>query len=130
MQENFYYGTGRRKNAVARTRLFEGSGRILINEQAVEDYFPRETLRMIINQPFDLINLKGTFDVKVNVTGGGVSGQAQAVRHGISRALLKYDPELRKTLKSAGLLTRDAREKERKKYGQPGARAKFQYSKR
>jgi small subunit ribosomal protein S9 len=130
MQENFYYGTGRRKSAVARTRLMEGSGRILINGQPVEEYFPRETLRMIINQPFDQINQKGAFDVKVNVTGGGISGQAEAVRHGISRALLEYDPELRKTLKSAGLLTRDAREKERKKYGQPGARAKFQYSKR
>ena len=96
----------------------------------MEDYFPRDTLRMVIDQPLEITNLKSKFDIKINVKGGGISGQAQAVRHGISRALLEYDPELRTSLKTAGLLTRDAREKERKKYGQPGARKKFQYSKR
>lgn len=96
----------------------------------MEEYFPRDTLQMIINQPLKLVNMTGKFDIKVNITGGGISGQAQAVRHGISRALLEYDPELRKILKPAGMLTRDARIKERKKYGQPGARKKFQYSKR
>ncbi len=130
MDKKAFYGTGKRKNAIARTRIYEGSGSVLINGQSMEEYFPRDTLRMIINQPLELINLKDKLNIMVNVTGGGISGQAQAVRHGISRALLQYDPNIRKTLKSAGLLTRDARVKERKKYGQPGARAKFQYSKR
>ncbi len=130
MEQNFYYATGKRKNAIARTRLYPGTGRITINNRPLEEYFPRDTLRMIINQPLNLVNMREKLDVKVKVQGGGISGQAQAVRHGISRALQEYEPELRKTLKSAGLLTRDARIKERKKYGQPGARAKFQYSKR
>jgi len=130
MGQNFYYATGKRKSSVARTRLYEGSGKIEINGRPVEEYFPRETLRMIIDQPINMVNLTNKLDIKVNVTGGGLSGQAQAVQHGISRALQVYDPNLRKTLKSAGFLTRDARTKERKKYGQPGARAKFQYSKR
>ena len=130
MSQEFYYGTGRRKNSVARTRLYEGSGSIEINGRAVEDYFPRDTLRMIIDQPLEITRMQTKFDIRVNVQGGGISGQAQAVRHGISRALLQYDIGLRPGLKSAGLLTRDAREKERKKYGQPGARKKFQYSKR
>lgn len=130
MDKKAFYGTGKRKNAIARTRIYEGSGSVLINGQSMEEYFPRDTLRMIINQPLELVNLKDKLNIMVNVTGGGISGQAQAVRHGISRALLQYDPNIRKTLKSAGLLTRDARVKERKKYGQPGARAKFQYSKR
>lgn len=130
MKQDFFYGTGRRKNAVARTRLYQGSGKIEINGRSMEEYFPRDTLQMIINQPLKLVNMTGKFDIKVNITGGGISGQAQAVRHGISRALLEYDPELRKILKPAGMLTRDARIKERKKYGQPGARKKFQYSKR
>jgi small subunit ribosomal protein S9 len=130
MKDNFYYGTGKRKNAVARTRLYEGSGNIEVNGRPMDHYFPRETLHMIIQQPLQLINMKEKFDIKVNVTGGGKAGQAQAIRHGISRALLDYDPEMRKTLKASGFLTRDARVKERKKYGQPGARAKFQYSKR
>lgn len=130
MGQNFYYATGRRKSSVARTRLYEGTGNIEINGRPVEEYFPRETLRMIIDQPVNMVNMTNKLDIKVNVTGGGLSGQAQAVQHGISRALQVYDPDLRKTLKSAGFLTRDARTKERKKYGQPGARAKFQYSKR
>jgi small subunit ribosomal protein S9 len=130
MKDNFYYGTGKRKNAIARTRLYEGSGKIEVNGRPMDQYFPRETLHMIIQQPLQLLNMKEKFDIKVNVTGGGKAGQAQAIRHGISRALLDYDPEIRKTLKDSGFLTRDARVKERKKYGQPGARAKFQYSKR
>jgi len=130
MRQDVYYGTGRRKNAVARTKLHSGSGQIEINKRPVEEYFPRATLRMIINQPLKLVNLSNNFDIKVNVRGGGIAGQAEAVRHGISRAIIEYDPDLKKALKDAGLLTRDARVKERKKYGQPGARAKFQYSKR
>lgn len=130
MKQNFYYGTGKRKNAIARVRLYEGNGSIKVNERKVEDYFLRETLHMIINQPLQLVRAQDKFDIKVNVTGGGKAGQAQAIKHGISRALLHYDPEMRKTLKDAGFLTRDARVKERKKYGQSGARAKFQYSKR
>jgi small subunit ribosomal protein S9 len=125
-----YYGTGRRKTAVARTRVQQGQGSIVVNNRSLEDYFPRETLRMIIQQPLRHVNLHGKFDIKVTIDGGGVSGQAQAISHGISRALVEYDPDLKKTLKDAGFLTRDARRKERKKYGQPGARAKPQYSKR
>jgi len=127
---DFNYGTGKRKNAVARTRLYQGTGQILINERPYEEYFPRKTLQMIVQQALKLTKNADKFDIKVNVAGGGVAGQAQAVRHGISRALLLVDPELRGTLKKAGFLTRDARKKERKKYGQKGARARFQYSKR
>ena len=126
----FDYGTGRRKNATARTRLYAGNGTIEINGRKVEDYFPRKTLQMIIRQPLVLTKLGDKFDVKVNVCGGGVTGQAEAVRHGISRALLSVDPALRGVLKRAGFLTRDARKKERKKYGQRAARARYQYSKR
>jgi small subunit ribosomal protein S9 len=125
-----FYGTGRRKTSVARVWIKPGSGRIVINRRAFEDYFPRETLRMIICQPLQLTNLLGQFDANINVGGGGPTGQAGAVRHGISRALLEFDEKLRQALKRAGLLTRDPRMKERKKYGQPGARSKFQYSKR
>ncbi len=125
-----YYGTGRRKTSVARVWLRPGGGRILVNRRSFEDYFPRETLRMVICQPLQLTNTFGQFDATVNVGGGGPSGQAGAVRHGIARALLLFDDKLRQTLKRAGLLTRDPRMKERKKYGQPGARSKFQYSKR
>ena len=125
-----FYGTGRRKTSVARVWLRPGGGRILINRRPFEDYFPRETLRMIIAQPLQLTNTFGTLDATVNVGGGGPTGQAGAVRHGISRALLEFDVNLRPALKRAGLLTRDPRMKERKKYGQPGARSKFQYSKR
>ncbi len=130
MKEEYFYGTGRRKSSVARTRLYSGSGQILINGRPYQDYFPRATLQMIINQPLKLTQSVGRFDIKVNVHGGGLAGQAEAVRHGISRALLGVEQENRGILKKAGLLTRDARIKERKKYGQRGARAKFQYSKR
>jgi small subunit ribosomal protein S9 len=107
-----------------------GEGRFVVNKKAITDYFHRETLRMVINQPFEITNMQGTFDVQANVHGGGLSGQAGAVRHGIARALLQYNPQLRTPLKRAGLLTRDPRIKERKKYGQRGARARFQFSKR
>jgi len=107
-----------------------GEGRIIVNKRDFEDYFPRETLRLMVLQPFKLTDTLGKFDVLVNVRGGGVSGQAGAIRHGISRALVAYNADLRPILKKAGLLTRDARKKERKKYGQRGARARFQYSKR
>lgn len=126
----FDYGTGRRKTATARTRLYNGSGQIQINGRSMEDYFPRKTLQMIIKQPLVLTKTLERFDIKVNVAGGGVTGQAGAVRHGISRALLQVDPALRAVLKRAGFLTRDARKKERKKYGLAAARARFQYSKR
>lgn len=128
MSDTFDYGTGRRKTATARTRLYAGTGAILINGRSFEDYFPRKTLQMIIRQPLVLTKLADKFDVKVNVAGGGVSGQAEAVRHGISRALLSVDPALRSLLKRAGFLTRDARKKERKKYGLRAARARYQYS--
>lgn len=130
MSEKFNYGTGRRKTATARTRMYAGSGSIIINGRSLEDYFPRKTLQMIIRQPLVLTKNLEKFDVKVNVAGGGVSGQAGAVRHGISRALLESDPALRPVLKRAGFLTRDARKKERKKYGLRAARARYQYSKR
>ena len=126
----FDYGTGRRKTATARTRLYAGSGSIEINGRSLENYFPRKTLQMIIRQPLVLTKLTDKYDVKVTVRGGGVSGQAEAVRHGISRALLEADPALRGVLKRAGFLTRDSRKKERKKYGQRAARARYQYSKR
>ena len=125
-----YYGTGRRKTSVARVWLMPGGGSIVVNRRPFEDYFPRETLRMVICQPLQLTNTLGQFDAKINVGGGGIAGQAGAVRHGIARALLEFDDALRQTLKRAGFLTRDPRMKERKKYGQPGARSKFQYSKR
>ena len=124
------YATGRRKTSVARVWIRPGAGRIVVNRRAFEDYFPRETLRMIIAQPLQVTNTFGQFDVLVTVGGGGPTGQAGAVRHGISRALARFDDKLRLTLKKAGLLTRDPRMRERKKYGQPGARQKFQYSKR
>jgi small subunit ribosomal protein S9 len=124
------YGTGRRKTSVARVWIKPGSGRITVNRRTFENYFSRETLRMIIAQPFQVTATEGQFDVAVNVGGGGPTGQAGAVRHGIARALARYDETLRLPLKKAGLLTRDPRMRERKKYGQPGARQKFQYSKR
>ena len=130
MSDKFDYGTGRRKTATARTRLYAGTGQITINGRAFDEYFPRKTLQMIIRQPLVLTKMLDKLDVKVNVSGGGVAGQAEAVRHGISRALLTVDPELRPILKKAGFLTRDARMKERKKYGLRAARARFQYSKR
>lgn len=130
MPTEFQYGTGRRKNATARTRLYTGSGQIVVNERPFDAYFPRKSLQMIVRQPLVLTKLLDKVDVKVIVQGGGVSGQAEAVRHGISRALLEVDPSLRGVLKKAGFLTRDARKKERKKYGLRAARARYQYSKR
>ena len=130
MSTSFDYGTGRRKTATARTRLYAGGGQIVVNDRPMEEYVPRKTLQMIIRQPLVLTKTLDRFDVKVNVSGGGVSGQAEAVRHGISRALLQADPSLRAVLKRAGFLTRDARKKERKKYGLAAARARYQYSKR
>jgi small subunit ribosomal protein S9 len=124
------YGTGKRKNAVARVFVTPGNGKITVNGRPVAEYFPRQTSVMIVQQALELVNKAEELDVTANVCGGGESGQAGAVRHGISRALLGVDPELRPALKKAGFLTRDARKKERKKPGQPGARKKFQYSKR
>ena len=125
-----YYGTGRRKTSTARVYLRPGSGEIKVNRRAFENYFPNEALRMIIRQPLSLTDTVQKFDVLVNVAGGGTAGQAGAVRHGITRALLEFNSDLRTTLKKAGLVTRDPRKKERKKYGQKGARARFQFSKR
>lgn len=125
-----FLGTGRRKSAVARVRLSTGSGKIVVNGRAFENYFATETLRGVVTQPLNLTQTAGRFDVHVNVTGGGQAGQAGAVRHGIARALIEADATLRPSLKADGLLTRDPRMKERKKYGQPGARKRFQYSKR
>jgi len=124
------YGTGRRKSANARVFIKTGEGKIVINGRTPQDYFPRESLQKIIEQPFDVLEQNGKFDDEVNECGGGVAAQAEAVRHGISRALLGVDGENRTPLKRAGYLTRDARKVERKKPGQPGARKKFQYSKR
>ncbi len=125
-----YFGTGRRKTSTARVFLRPGKGNIQINKRSFEEYFPNETLRMIIRQPLQLTNTLDKFDIYVNVEGGGISGQAGAVRHGITRALLEYNAEFRPVLKKAGLITRDPRRKERKKYGQKGARKRFQFSKR
>jgi len=125
-----YYGTGRRKTSTARVYLRPGSGAIMVNRRDFEEYFPNEALRMIIYQPLRLTDTANKFDILVNVDGGGTAGQAGAVRHGITRALLEYNADLRSVLKKAGLVTRDPRKKERKKYGQKGARARFQFSKR
>jgi small subunit ribosomal protein S9 len=124
------YATGRRKEAVARVWLTPGNGKVEINRRSLEDYFGRETSRMVFRQALELTETTGNFDVFVTVCGGGLSGQAAAIRHGISRVLIKIDPAYRPPLKKAGYLTRDARAKERKKYGQRGARARFQFSKR
>jgi small subunit ribosomal protein S9 len=125
-----FLGTGRRKTAIARVRIASGSGKIVVNGRPFETYFPTDTLRMVVSQPLAATATAGKFDIRVNVQGGGPNGQAGAVRHGIARALLSSDINLRPTLKSEGLLTRDSRKRERKKYGQPGARKRFQYSKR
>jgi len=125
-----YYGTGRRKTAAARVYLRPGAGEMRINGRNLDGYFPNEVLKMVIKQPLLLTETAEKFDIYVRVAGGGSAGQAGAIRHGISRALLEYNGELRDRLKSAGLLTRDPRKKERKKYGQKGARARFQFSKR
>ncbi len=125
-----FLGTGRRKTSVARVRLASGSGKITVNGRAFDTYFPVETLRATVLQPLTVTGTSDKLDVKVNVTGGGPNGQAGAVRHGISRALLQFDVNLRAALKAEGFLTRDPRMKERKKYGQPGARKRYQFSKR
>ena len=125
-----YYGTGRRKSAVARVFLRPGKGKITVNGRSIEDFFSRETGRMIVRQPLELSNHLGTFDILVNVQGGGESGQAGAVRHGITRALISYDAALKPALKKAGLVTRDAREVERKKVSLHKARRRKQFSKR
>ena len=129
-QENTYYATGRRKTAIARTWIKPGSGEIVINNRPVEDYFPIEIIRADMIQLFKITNTLGSYDVKATVVGGGIAGQADAVRHGITRALVAVNPDFRITLKRAGFIKRDPRVKERKKYGQKGARARFQFSKR
>ena len=129
-QENGFYATGRRKESTARVWVKEGRGAIVVNGRPLDEYFGRETSKMILNQPLQILEQVGKVDVTVNVVGGGLSGQAGAIRHGLSRALCLLNPEFRTPLKKAGFLTRDARVVERKKYGQPGARRRFQFSKR
>ena len=129
-QLHIAYATGRRKTSTARVYLRPGTGRIVINRQLIDSYFGRETAKMVLRQPLELLSVTDRFDILVNVAGGGISGQAGAIRHGIARALTEVNAEWRAPLKSAGFLTRDARKKERKKYGQKGARARFQFSKR
>ncbi|MBR6790899.1 MAG: 30S ribosomal protein S9 [Oscillospiraceae bacterium] len=126
----YFYGTGRRKSSVARVRVYQGTGVITINGRSIDDYFGLDTLKLIVRQPLGLTETEGKFDIVCTVAGGGVTGQAGAIRHGLSRALLKYDPELRPVLKKAGFLTRDPRMKERKKYGLKAARRAPQFSKR
>jgi small subunit ribosomal protein S9 len=130
MATQTYYGTGRRKSSVARVFLASGSGEIKINDKSLDEYFGRETTRMIVRQPLELLDIAGKFDIRVNVKGGGNTGQAGAIRHGITRALLDYDEELRPELRSAGFVTRDARKVERKKIGLHKARKRPQFSKR
>ena len=130
MTKDFFYATGKRKTAVARVWMRPGSGQITINKRSMDQYFPRECDRMLIMEPMKFADTTSNFDINANVKGGGISGQAGAVRHGISKALVVAEPELRDVIKKQGFLTRDSRMKERKKYGQPGARARFQYSKR
>jgi len=128
--ENGFYATGRRKESTARVWVKEGNGTIVVNGRPLDAYFGRETSKMILNQPLQILEQAGKVDITVNVVGGGLSGQAGAIRHGLSRALCLLNPEFRTALKKAGFLTRDARVVERKKYGQPGARRRFQFSKR
>ncbi len=125
-----YIGLGKRKTSIARVYLTEGDGKISINKRSLEDYFIRPTSRMVVNHPLNLTDLNGKVDIDIRVNGGGLGGQAGAIRHGITRALLEYNADLRGELKAAGLVTRDPRKKERKLYGQKGARARFQFSKR
>ena len=125
-----HYGTGKRKSSVARVYLRPGKGQVIVNKRALEDYFPSDTLKMVVKQPLQLTETSDKFDIFANIRGGGMTGQAWAMRLGISRALCEFNQELRGRLKKAGFLTRDSRIKERKKYGQPGARKRFQYSKR
>ena len=130
MNELTYYGTGRRKTATARVYLRQGTGAITVNDRGIDDYFANEVLKMIIKQPLQVTETNEHFDIRATVDGGGSAGQAGAIRHGITRALVEYNEELRPKLKAAGFLTRDPRKKERKKYGQKGARARYQFSKR
>ncbi len=130
MAEKGYYATGRRKTSVARVYLKEGKGDVVVNDRPLDDYFGRETARMIVLQPFQVTHTSGNFDIRVNVEGGGISGQAGAIRHGIARALLQVNPDFRPPLKTAGFVTRDPRAVERKKYGRHKARKRPQYSKR
>ena len=130
MAQERYYGTGRRKSSTARVYLTRGSGNIVVNNRALDDYFGRETARMVVRQPLDTVDMKSTFDINVSVAGGGTTGQAGAIRHGITRALMEYDETMRRPLRQAGFVTRDAREVERKKVGLHKARKRPQYSKR
>ena len=130
MEENVFYATGKRKTAIARVRMLTGEGKFEINKKTLDEYFERETSKMIIKQPLVLTDTTGKYDIRVNVKGGGTNSQAGAIKHGISKALLEVSAEYRGILKKAGFLTRDSRVKERKKYGQRKARAKFQFSKR
>jgi len=130
MAEIIYAATGRRKTSIARVNMKPGTGKIVVNKKPVDTYFPRETLRMIIRQPIELVGVTGKHDIEVKVEGGGPTGQAGAIRHGITRALILMDADLRLKLKKEGFVTRDPREKERQKYGLKGARARFQFSKR
>jgi small subunit ribosomal protein S9 len=130
MTEKSFYATGKRKSAIARVYMKEGTAGWTVNKRNFDDYFTRESLKMLIQQPLEITGKKGLLSFDISVDGGGIAGQAGAVKHGISKALIEYDPELRTALKKAGFLTRDSRIKERKKYGQPGARKRFQFSKR
>jgi len=130
MAETRYYATGKRKNAIARVWMKAGDGKVTVNGRTMENYFGREVLRMIVFQPLELVNMKDKYDIMALVSGGGSSGQAGALKHGISKALVAADPEKRGALKKEGMMTRDSRVVERKKYGQPGARKRFQFSKR
>jgi len=130
MAEDKFYATGKRKTAIARVWMRPGNGQVSINKRSMNKYLVRESDRLLVMDPFKITDMADKFDLYVNVRGGGISGQAGAIRHGISRALVAMNPELRESLKKAGFLTRDSRMKERKKYGRPGARARFQYSKR
>ena len=130
MAAKIYYGTGKRKTAIARVWLMPGEGKAIINKRPSDQYFGRETAKMVIQQPFELTETQNQFDLVANVSGGGMSGQADAIKHGIAKALLEYDSNLRDILKREGFITRDSRVKERKKYGKRGARASYQYSKR
>jgi small subunit ribosomal protein S9 len=129
-EKNVYYATGKRKTSIARTWLEPGTGKITVNDRPLDDYFKVGTAKIIMLQPLSLTNTQETYDIRVRVLGGGITGQAGAIRHGITKALLQVDPNLRQVLKKAGFITRDARVKERKKYGQKGARARYQFSKR
>ena len=129
-EQNVYYATGKRKTSIARTWLMPGTGKITVNDRPLDDYFKVGTAKIIMLQPLSLTNTQEAYDIQVRVLGGGITGQAGAIRHGITKALLQVDPDLRQVLKKAGFIRRDARVKERKKYGQKGARARYQFSKR